>query len=158
MCPYCHTDDFTPDKLFRTSVEDMKNQYRGQMPVRENRFILPPYVEYWYKKQNLQYKTLAPFVSWHKADSENNIHIEFPQENSEIIVPIELNGKKGSVIFEAAVKNSDTTLYWDLDGTYLGITVNEHKLALSPEPGMHTLTLTDTTGSIQKRRFKVLAE
>lgn len=158
MCPYCHTYNFTPDKLFRTSVEDMKNQYKGQMPVQENRFILPPYVEYWYKKQNLQYKALTPFVSWHKADSENNIHIEFPQENSEIIVPVELDGKKGSVIFEAAVKNSDTNIYWDLDGTYLGITVNEHKLALSPEPGMHTLTLTDTTGSVQKRRFKVLAE
>lgn len=157
-CPYCRTYAFTPDMEYQVTVEDMINQYKGQMPAIENRFILPPYVEYWYKKQNLSYKSLPPFVPWHKENSENNIHIEFPQENSQVIVPIELDGKKGSVIFEAAVNNPGSTVYWDLDGEYLGSTEKEHKFSASPRPGMHTLTLTDSTGSIRKRNFKVIAE
>lgn len=158
ICPYCHTYTLTPDRKYQASVEDMINEYEGLMPVAENRFILPPYVEYWYSKQNLHYKTLPPYVSWHKEISGSNIHIEFPQENSEIIVPIELNGKKGSIIFEAAVKNHGTSIYWDMDGEYIGLTETDHKLAVSPKPGKHVLTLSDSTGSIKKRKFKVIAE
>ncbi|MCI6442594.1 MAG: penicillin-binding protein 1C [Spirochaetia bacterium] len=157
-CPYCNSYTFTPDGKFLASVEDMINEYEGYMPKSENRFVLPPYVEYWFKKQNLHYKSLPPFIEWHRESSENNIHIEFPQENSEIIVPVELGGKKGSVIFEAAVKNSASILYWDIDGNYLGCTEKEHKMAVSPNPGLHTLTLSDTSGSIKKRQFKVLEE
>ncbi|MDO4507391.1 MAG: penicillin-binding transpeptidase domain-containing protein, partial [Spirochaetales bacterium] len=157
-CPYCHNYTFTPDGNYRASVEDMINEYEGQMPKTENRFVLPPYVEYWYKKQNLHYKSLPTYVKWHMENAENNIQIAFPQEDSELIVPVELGGKKGSIIFEAAVKDSGSSLYWDLDGKYLGCTEKEHKMAASPNPGMHTLTLSDTSGSVQKRRFKVLEE
>lgn len=157
-CPYCKTYSFTPDKKYQATVEDMINKYKGQMPVLENFFVLPPYVEYWYKKQNFHYKSLPAFVSWHKESFENNIQIQFPNENIEIIIPIELDGKKGSVIFEAATKNQNTVLYWDIDGKYLGSTEEDHKFSVSPNPGEHILTLTDSTGSIKQRKFTILAK
>ena len=50
------------------------------------------------------------------------------------------------------------TVYWDLDGEFLGTTQEIHDLAITPKPGNHTLTLSDSTGTVVTRRFTVVGE
>ena len=43
-----------------------------------------------------------------------------------------------------------------IDGTYLGFTEKVHELTVSPEPGNHILTVTDSNGNIIRRKFEIL--
>ena len=57
---------------------------------------------------------------------------------------------------QAAARSSETIIYWDIDGQYLGLTDKKHELSLNLEPGKHTLTITDNKGNILRMNFEVL--
>ena len=160
LCPYCTKVSFTPDGKYRASAEDLTGEkagiYNGTIPKIEKRFVLPPNLEYWYKNNNLIYSTLPNFVPWHNSPSSENLSIVFPEQNAKIIIPVEIDGTKGAMVIQAAARSSDTFVYWDLDGTYLGYTEKVHELTVSPEPGNHILTVTDSNGNIIKRKFEIL--
>jgi penicillin-binding protein 1C len=81
----------------------------------------------------------------------------YPEANARVLIPTELDGKQGRAVFEAVASRSEATLYWHLDGRYLGETHTFHQQALDIEPGEHILTLVDDTGERVARRFQVLA-
>ena len=118
ICPYCHTYFFTPDGRNQAVVNDMTGIYAGQVPLLKKCFVLPPSVEYWYKKHRLGYKTLPPFVSWHKSTGADGLEIVFPNKGAEILIPIEIDGSSGALVMEAAVNDINNTVYWDLNGEY----------------------------------------
>jgi penicillin-binding protein 1C len=82
----------------------------------------------------------------------------YPENRSMIYVPMELNGRRGRTVFEAAHRDVKTTIHWHLDNAYMGSTRDIHQMALSPSPGGHVLTLVDTNGELIQRRFNVLAK
>ncbi|MGN0729145.1 penicillin-binding protein 1C [Treponema sp.] len=153
ICPYCKVYSFTPDGKFQATAEDLTGIYKGQLPLLKKYFVLPPYVEYWYTKTSLNYKRLPKFVSWHTQDSEVSFQIVFPENNSHIIIPTEIDAKKGSTVFQAAPKNPDDILYWDLDGKFTAQTKFLHTVSVTPEYGKHRLTVTDKNGYSQERIF-----
>ncbi len=154
-CPYCRKVSLSPDGNFQATADDLED---GQLPLIQNRFVLPPNIEYWYKLKNPGYVTLPPFKENHKSATESEISIVFPEEWATIIIPVEINGQTGEMIMQAASRSNNNTIYWDLDGEYLGSTQGIHEMSVSPLTGSHTLTITDSNGTIKSRKFTIIGE
>lgn len=125
----------------------------------KNWFILPPAMEYYYKIKNSDYKTLPPFKPG-CSELGGNIAMDmiYPKNNAVVYIPIELDGQRGKVIFNAAHRKAEAKIYWHIDQEFVGSTQSFHQLALSPTPGKHTLTLVDEDGLRLVQVFTVLAD
>lgn len=136
-----HSDCESPDKMIHTSW-----------------FVLPPAMEWYYKSKNLNYKVLPPY----RADCEQNnpdqqdMEIIYPKSQSQIYVPIEIDGSPGRTVFEIAHRVPSTIVYWHMDDTYLGFTKSFHQMALFPPPGKHLLSLVDENGSRIEMSFEIV--
>ncbi len=127
---------------------------KSEKTVTKTWFILPPAEEWYYKRWNLDYKVLPPY----EGVSVKSIPIALfnPEENSQIYVPVELDGRAGQVVFTAAHRDSNATIHWHLDEKYLGATEVFHEMETRPQPGNHILSIVDNFGNTVQRRFKIL--
>lgn len=158
-CPYCRSVSLTPDGKFQATAEDLSGKWSGYLPTVSKRFILPPVIEYWYMRHALSYRTLPPWIAGHAGDSDRSgLTIVFPESGARIFIPVEIDGRNGALILQAAHRNKNETLYWDIDGEYLGETRNYHQLPVRPRPGQHVLTVTDSRGNRATRSFEILDE
>jgi penicillin-binding protein 1C len=152
-CPYHKKIFLTHDSKFRVnascaSIDNMKS---------ESWFVLPPVHEYYFKKKNNNYRSLPPFQpGCENPNTLAGMDIIYPKPNSKIYIPRELNGQLGNALFEATHRNPSATLFWHIDGTYLGATKKNHHLAVTPSAGKHTLLLLDENGDSQTRQFEVI--
>jgi len=159
MCPYCKLLSLTPDGKYQATVEDLSDsRYAGKMPLMKKYFILPPAVEHWYAKRALNYHKVPKRIPGHNSTDSNELAIVFPEQNSSVVIPIEINGSLGSMVMQAADRDSYATLYWDIDGEYLGETTDIHEMSAQPSPGEHVLTVTDSHGNRRVRTFTVLSD
>jgi penicillin-binding protein 1C len=111
-------------------------------------FILPPSQEWYYKKQHPEYRSLPEWLPGCSSGAgENVIELLYPHNLQGLYIPVEHDGRRGRVIFEAAHRNRDKTLYWHLDDQYIGETTMIHQIGLAPDPGQHVLTIVDSEGN-----------
>jgi len=159
-CPYCQEVSLTPDRLYQATAEDLTGEqagiYDGKMPLIEKRFVLPPNLEYWFKKSNLGYISLPSFVPWHKSSDGDDFSIIFPESGANLIIPVEIDGSAGSFVMQAAARSPSTILYWDIDGEYIGLTENIHELSANLDVGEHIITVVSSDGVTKKRKFYIL--
>ncbi len=133
-------------------------------PVRnmehQNWFVLPPRQANYYKTKNPTYQELPPWRTdcYGLASAENMMEVVYPRPESEVYLPINIDGEEGEMIFEVAHRNPKSQLHWHLDDAYIGSTLNEHELSFRPTPGQHLLTIMDDRGNSVKRSFKVLSK
>lgn len=140
MCPYhkiVHLDETLKYRVTSDCYSVAKMQQRSM-------FILPPMMEYYYKRKNMDYKSLPPLID---GVDENPIEIIYPQKNRVITTTRALDSQQQSVIFTAVHSDHRATLFWHLDDNYIGATIGEHKCRCSPSKGAHTLTLIDGSGA-----------
>ena len=154
-----------PCKYHRMIHLDASEQYRVNSNCEDvskmhhvSWFVLPPSIEYYYKSKNPTYKELPPLRSDCETSGLNSMEIIYPKQFSKIYVPIELDGTMGKTIFQVAHRKANTIIYWHLDGTYIGSTQNIHQMGLSPEEGIHTLTLVDEEGESLVQQFEILSK
>ncbi|MCX6277606.1 MAG: penicillin-binding protein 1C [Bacteroidetes bacterium] len=122
-------------------------------------FVLPPVQEWYFRNKNPFYKVLPPFRQGCDAGNERrNMEIIYPKHNSILYIPVDLDGKPGSAVFRAAHRDVTLTVYWYLDDNYIGSTRQIHQMALSPDCGIHRLTLTDQNGERITIVFEVVSE
>jgi len=120
-------------------------------------FILPPAMEYYYKIKNSDYKILPPFKSGCDISGGNSVmELIYPKNNAAVYIPLELDGTRGKIVLNAAHRNQNAKIYWHIDNEYVATTTNFHQLAISPQPGKHTLTLVDESGERLVQFFTVL--
>lgn len=154
-CPFHKKVFLTTDRKSRVnasceSVSNMKT---------ENWFVLPPVQEFYFKKKNTSYQPLPPLRSdCTNPNSVATLDIIYPKANSKIFIPRELDGSLGNALFVAAHRNSNSTVFWHIDGTYLGLTKKSHRLPVSPASGKHTLLLIDENGESSSRSFEVMSK
>lgn len=120
-------------------------------------FVLPPAVEGPWIRRHPTHRSLPPWAPG-CAPSESGseaVSLVTPREGSEVVVPVELDGARGAIVFRAAHRDPRARLWWHLDGEYLGETTGLHEQALAPEPGEHLLVLVDGAGGRLERRFVV---
>lgn len=153
-CTYHKTIHLANDKKFRlhSGCADVASL------VHERWFVLPPVQEYYYKAKNISYKPLPPF----RSDCQTSAAIPlmdliYPEANARIFIPRDFDGKPGSSIFELAHREENSSVFWHLDGRFIGMTKDVHRLAINPAEGQHILTLVDENGHSLNERFTVIS-
>ena len=121
-------------------------------------FVLPPVQEYYYKAKNISYKPLPPF----RRDCETisaipSMDLVYPKPNARILIPRDFDGAPGSSVFELAHRDEKISVFWHLDGVFIGTTKRIHRLALNPPEGGHVLTLVDENGQTLEEHFTVIS-
>ncbi|MCX7023834.1 MAG: penicillin-binding protein 1C [Spirochaetes bacterium] len=154
VCPYCRTLLVTADGKNRVSAEDPE----AATARFEKRFVLPPALEWYYRKGRLDYRTPPPWKPGSAALSEESFAVVVPEDGSRIYVPVDVDGTEGMVVFSAVHRDRAATLFWHLDGEYLGETSGEHRIELRPGEGRHVLTVVDDGGRSVIRTFECLHE
>lgn len=127
--------------------------------IHTNWFVLPPAMEWYYKKKNVLYRQLPPFRDDCLGSSDRDVmELIYPKSNDQIFVPVELDGMIGKVVFELAHHDSEAEVFWHLDGDFIGTTSVLHQQELSPDVGQHLLTLVDSKGNTLNKRFTIVGK
>ncbi|MFN0034048.1 MAG: penicillin-binding protein 1C [Saprospiraceae bacterium] len=125
-------------------------------------FVLPPIEEYYFKGKNPGYRSPPPFRDDCKgsqaAQSQSPMQLIYPKHPTRIYVPVDLDGKLGSTVFQVAHRSRSAAIFWHLDGDYLGTTTVFHQMALQPPVGKHTLALVDRDGFRLEQSFEVVGK
>jgi penicillin-binding protein 1C len=117
-------------------------------------FILPPVMEYYYKKEHPEYKILPDFHASCNTKKTNTLAFIYPTANQDIIVPKTLDGKTSKIVLKAAY-NKEKMLYWHLNDVYIGSTQYFHNKEIQPAPGDYILTIVNEDGQQLQQKFKV---
>lgn len=152
ICPYHKIIHLNKNKAYRvnSSCEEASEI------IHEPWFVLPPVMEWYYKKHNPNYKPMPPIRRDCALNGLANMDIIYPKELTKIFIPKDFGGELGEVVFEIAHRNPSTTVYWYVDSEYLGETSNFHKKALQPAVGKHKLTLMDANGEMLEMWFVIV--
>ncbi len=119
-------------------------------------FVLPPVMEWYYRRRNPSYRSLPPLRNdCLTEDQFPAMEMIYPRDNTSIFVPRVMDGSMGEAVFEVAHRNNTTTIFWHLNDEYLGQTRDFHQMGLSPDPGDHILTLVDANGETLVVTFDV---
>ena len=125
-------------------------------------FVLPPIEEHYFKGKNPGYSSPPPFRDDCKgsqsAQSQTPMQLIYPKHPTRIYVPIDLDGKLGSTVFQVAHRSRSAEIFWHLDGNYLGTTTVFHQMALQPPVGLHTLALVDRDGYRLEQTFEIVGK
>lgn len=131
--------------------------YPPDQIVNENWFILPPAMEYYYRKYHPGYRTLPSWLPGARPGGEiQMMELIYPDDRLMVYLPRNNEGQKGQVLFQAAHRRAGATIFWHLDDSYLGSTRDIHQMAASPSPGNHKLVIVDEQGNSSTRYFKVV--
>ena len=118
-------------------------------------FILPPLVEYYYKKKNPFYKSLPPFRPDCLGENAITMQFIYPKNASTIFLPKDFNETVNELILKVAHSKKNSTLYWYIDKTYIGQTTDIHDMAILPEIGEHWIVVVDNFGNELKRKVTI---
>jgi penicillin-binding protein 1C len=152
-CPYHILIHLTQNGKYRMYSNCAKTDNMKHV----NWFLLPPVQEWYYKRKNPGYKMLPPIhPDCLVGESVENMELIYPKHTATIYIPFELQGKKSKVVFEAAHRKPNTTIFWHLDDQYIGATSNIHQLGINPSKGSHILTLVDEYGNSLSKAFEVI--
>ncbi|MEQ9401963.1 MAG: penicillin-binding protein 1C [Cyclobacteriaceae bacterium] len=124
---------------------------------KESWFVLPPIQSWYYKKYHPGYKPIPSFApGCEETEAKRVLELIYPRQFTRVHIPLEQDGKKGSVIFEAAHENRGGLIYWHLDDQYLGATREQHQMQINAETGPHLITLIDELGNEVQQKFEVI--
>ncbi len=156
VCPFHKIIHLDKSETYRVnaSCEELGNI------ITKSWFILPPAVENYYKRKNTSYKYLPPYRSDCKdnTDDEKNMELIYPFKDTKIYVPVDLDGKLGKTVFEAAHRDRNAVIFWYVDEKPIGQTERIHQIELSPDKGEHILTLIDKKGEKIVKKFEILGK
>ena len=153
-CPYHRTIHLDRTGQFRVNSSCYET---GEM-LRSSWFVLPPVMEWYYKRRDPHYHSLPPFLPGCEDGNEAPMELIYPRETRQVFIPRGLDGQLSRVVFEAAHRETGASIYWHLDQQYLGETSMIHQLEFMAPEGMHTLTLVDSRGNILEKHFEVVGE
>lgn len=155
VCPYHRLVHLTSDRQFQTRHECETSGHLVSVPW----FVLPPLMEWYYRQRHPQYRALPPPKPGCFTETENPMDFIYPNRpNTTIMIPVDLDGEQQRVVFSAVHRDAEATLYWHLDGEYLGQTRGTHEMEVLPSPGTHVLTIVDEKGNQIVRRINVPAD
>lgn len=151
-CPYHKLVHLDPTGQYQvnSNCESVDNM------IHRKWFVLPPVMEFFYKSANPFYKVLPPYRSDCMGQEGHSMDLIYPTGESVIYIPLEMDGSRGKVVFRVAHRIPKTKVYWYIDDSYVGTTVDFHQMGLSPAVGIHKLILTDQYGERLERRFEII--
>jgi len=152
QCPYhqlVHLDKTGQYRVNRSCYEKTDMQETSA-------FVLPPAMEWFYRKKNPWYRGAPKYHPDCHASAERPMQIIYPDDQMRIYVPTDLDGEQKKIVFEAVHQHPEAKIHWHLDDAYLATTISNHQIAVQPEIGKHILSLIDEKGNQVVRRFEIL--
>jgi len=154
MCPY-HTSIFMDStRKYRVTSDCYPVTSMISVPW----FVLPPAIEWFYKKNHPEYVLLPDYLKGCRPKNELVFDILHPDNNSAIYIPEGLDSEEGMIIFEAVHRDSKAILYWHIDQEFVTSTNGIHKIEVSPAIGKHVLHVVDKEGNTISRSFSVVSK
>ncbi|WP_298478742.1 penicillin-binding protein 1C [uncultured Maribacter sp.] len=142
-CKYHRNIQLDSKKQFRvnSSCADLSNT------TTESWFVLPPLMEFYYKKTHLNYKLLPNFKNGCSSVDTSPMQFIYPKDGSRITLTKGFNSEKGELIVKLAHSKKETPVYWYVDEDYIKETINFHEVAIQPIEGKHKITALDALGN-----------
>ena len=153
-CPYHRLVHLDSRQAFRVHSECYETSEMVSAPW----FVLPPAMEWYYRKQDPRYRALPPFLPGCGEDNEQPMELIYPRETRQVYIPRGLDGRLSRLVFEVAHRETGATVHWHLDDRYLGETTLIHQMEFLAPEGLHTLTLVDGAGNLLEKRFEVVGK
>lgn len=122
-------------------------------------FVLPPAQEYYFRRHDPLYRELPPVrgdCATQAAGTRGPMEFLYPQDGTQVYIPLELDGRRGRVVLEAVHRDPEAALFWHIDGAFIGTTRRFHQQPIDLEAGAHVVTVIDAAGHRIARRFEVL--
>jgi len=153
-CPYHRMVHLDKEEKFRVNSEC----YATSEMVTSPWFVLPPAMEWYYRRQNPRYQMLPPLLPGCSDGNENPMELIYPRETLQVFIPRGLDGRLSRVVFEAAHRDDGATIHWHMDDIYLGETTRIHQMEILAPEGKHTLLLVDSQGKLLEKRIELVGE
>lgn len=118
-------------------------------------FVLPPLMEFYYKKRHLDYKPLPPFKLACTTGENATMDFIYPKANAHVYLPKDFDGKKQELILQLSHSQAASTIFWYLDDTFIGATNTIHTMNILPSIGTHHITVVDEHGNELRQRLVV---
>ncbi|MBN2173066.1 MAG: penicillin-binding protein 1C [Bacteroidales bacterium] len=151
-CPYHQQIHLDPVSGYRVTEKCFDP---GQM-IHASWFVLPPLMEWYFRKNNPLYQPLPPFAPGCVETQRNPMEFVYPVGFLKMYIPLNLQGLPEAIIIEIAHRDDNVVIYWHLDEEYLGQTREKHQMEIKPGKGMHTLTIVDHLGNTLIRNIEIL--
>jgi penicillin-binding protein 1C len=154
-CGYCRLVHLDRTGRFQAST---RTERMGSLQA-VRWFVLPPAMEWYYRRSHADYRPLPPLAPGETADERTSasLGLLFPEQGGAIYVPVDLDGRPGRTVFKAVHRDPRATIFWHLDGVYLGETSELHEIEVRPGAGQHVLTIVDANGEEVVRTFTCLS-
>lgn len=142
-CAYHKMIHLDQNRQFRinSSCEDLSNT------IAEPWFILPPLMEFYYKRTHPTYKTLPAFRSDCDRVLTPTMEFIYPKDRSRITLAKNFEGKTNQLVLKLAHTTPKIKVFWYLDSTFINETKDFHETAILPNEGIHTITVVDELGN-----------
>jgi len=125
--------------------------------INESWFVLPPAMEYFYKKKHPEYKSLPAVARGCSAGRIIPVmEFIYPTSGIKIFIPRDQTGELTRVITEVAHRSPSKKIFWHLDETYIGTTQFIHQIEILAGSGNHILTVVDEDGNTIRCPFTVI--
>ena len=122
----------------------------------ETYFVLPPVMEWFYKKHSAFYRPLPMlYPNCATAHPDDVMAFVYPKSDARITIPIGIKGDRQQIVFEIAHRNPRKTIYWTLNDVFLGQTRLNHQIPIDVEKGTYKLRCVDEDGVELYRKIVV---
>ena len=143
VCPYHKKVFLDESRQYRVKPDcyniDQKNY--------EVFYVLPPVMEWFYKKHSPLFQPLPAFYpGCGAAHPDDVMAFVYPKGDAKVTIPIGIRGDRQQVVFEIAHRNPQKTIFWTLNDTFLGKTRLNHQMPIDVEHGTYTLRCVDEDG------------
>lgn len=143
VCPYHKKVFLDESRQYRVQPDcynvDQKNY--------EVFYVLPPVMEWFYKKHSPLFRPLpALYPGCGAAHPDDVMAFVYPKDDARITIPIGIRGDRQQVVFEIAHRNPQKTIFWSLNDRFLGQTRLSHQMPIDVERGTYTLRCVDEDG------------
>lgn len=110
-------------------------------------YVLPPVMEWFFKKHSPLYRPLPAFLPGCGSDNPDEIMaFVYPKTDARVTIPINIKGDRQQVIFEIAHRNPEKTVFWSLNDVVIGRTKRNHQMPIDVEKGSYELRCVDEDG------------
>jgi penicillin-binding protein 1C len=142
-CPYHIRVTLTADERFRV-YEHCVDQVAV---IQRNWFVLPPAWAWYYRQHNPGYRPLPPFLAGCGGGLHNPMQFIYPQGNTRIFLPRQMDGSAGVITLELAHAQQNATVFWHINNEYFGATSDFHTVSVNLPVGEHFVTVVDNEGN-----------
>lgn len=153
ICPYHQIVHLNSEGTFQVNSDCMSPDEMKNVPW----FVLPPAMEYFYRRKHPEYKTLPPVAPGCTASKTiSMMEFIYPTQGIKIFIPRDQGGQATRVVAEVAHRNPSKKIFWHLDEKWVGATKSIHQIEIQASAGVHALTVVDEDGNSIKCLFNIL--